>query len=598
MSESREPLKPGVVAGVLGAVLVLGVVVYGRSVGYGLLDAWDDGLYVLGRAEVRDWWAATWWRRLMTPETGYPVPLPTFLYAHARLLWPESYPQVLHGLNLAVHLGNVGLVFALVRRWSGRRMGLAVATLWALHPVGVETVAWVTNLKGLLFASCLLGALLVWERFLEAAPEARSGWRSGAAVLGLTVLALGCRPEAIVMPLLLGLAAWRRSDRAAVPVLVGLGVAVGVLGALYLPAALRGQEEVISGMRFGRGAGLWETAARVMLALEIAVRNVVVPLDLEPAYYVDPRVGVVDVLPGLAVLLGLVALGVGLAVRGRRDLLFAVLVGAVLYGPFSQLLPLTRLMADSYLYLPSMVALYFAIRAGAEVAGRWTVGGRAKKGRMAALGVLVAVAGGFAVKSYQQVGRWENQITLWQPLVVEHPTVWKPYLQVADGYRQRGEWEKAAAVVEEGLTAFRRQRTYPEFIGEVYDRAGQPRRALALAFEAARRHRAPVPKHFRNYLAVLARHDFPLPDHAEAEAVTERAVEVYADRPDFMASRQRRLSLAAYFLRRGYPEWAVPFVRREFESAEPHCAAWRFAGALAEGDRAGLEVPAVPERCS
>src|SRR6056297_2945290 len=88
------------------ALLIAAAALYSQTLSFGLLDPFDDGLYVLNRPEVRDWWTSTWKSRILTPETGYPVPVPTFLYAHVRMAAPESFPSILHGLNVAVHLIN------------------------------------------------------------------------------------------------------------------------------------------------------------------------------------------------------------------------------------------------------------------------------------------------------------------------------------------------------------------------------------------------------------------------------------------------------------------------------------------------------------
>ncbi|MFB6262574.1 MAG: hypothetical protein ABEL76_02945, partial [Bradymonadaceae bacterium] len=115
----------------VGLLLVVAAV-YARAAGYGMLPGFDDGLYLNNRPEVRDWWGASWWRRLVTPATGYGVAVPTFVYAHVKLAFPEGFPQVLHAVNIAGHLVNTVLVYLLVRRWEDDRLGLAVAALWGL----------------------------------------------------------------------------------------------------------------------------------------------------------------------------------------------------------------------------------------------------------------------------------------------------------------------------------------------------------------------------------------------------------------------------------------------------------------------------------
>ena len=94
----------------LAAILLASAALYARTLGYGYLPGFDDELYLINRPEVVDWWGASWRQRLLTPETGYSVAVPTAIYAAVKSLFPEAFPQVLHGVNLLFHLLNIGYV--------------------------------------------------------------------------------------------------------------------------------------------------------------------------------------------------------------------------------------------------------------------------------------------------------------------------------------------------------------------------------------------------------------------------------------------------------------------------------------------------------
>lgn len=69
-------------------------------------------------------------------------------------------PRVFHTANLLLHLGNVWLVFTLLRRLVRRDWAaFGGALLFAVHPVQVESVAWVSELRGLLSSGFGLLAL-------------------------------------------------------------------------------------------------------------------------------------------------------------------------------------------------------------------------------------------------------------------------------------------------------------------------------------------------------------------------------------------------------------------------------------------------------
>jgi len=104
-----------------------------------------------------------------------------------------------HLVNLALHLLNVLLLYALLAWTTSRAWPSAgVAALFAVHPLNVQTVAWVAERKSLLSTAFWLLALLAHARWRE-----RPGWKWSLAVLALAALALASKPMAVTLPLTL-----------------------------------------------------------------------------------------------------------------------------------------------------------------------------------------------------------------------------------------------------------------------------------------------------------------------------------------------------------------------------------------------------------
>jgi tetratricopeptide (TPR) repeat protein len=134
----------------------------------------------------------------------YPLTLTTFwLERHTWGLLPLPY----HAVNIALQAINAALLYLLLRRLQVRGAWVAAA-LWAVHPVNVESVAWVTELKnlqsGLFFLLCLLGYLRFEERHDR-------GWY--AASLVLFAAALLSKPSTVFLPAALLLLVWWRCGR-------------------------------------------------------------------------------------------------------------------------------------------------------------------------------------------------------------------------------------------------------------------------------------------------------------------------------------------------------------------------------------------------
>ncbi len=115
-------------------------------------------------------------------------------------------PFVFHSVNLALHIINVLLVFWLVWLLSGRSVRVAglVALLFGIHPMHVESVAWVAELKDVLYSLFFLSGLIVYCKYLEA--KQAGGAVASRLLAGTFVLfLLSCmsKPAAVVFPLVL-----------------------------------------------------------------------------------------------------------------------------------------------------------------------------------------------------------------------------------------------------------------------------------------------------------------------------------------------------------------------------------------------------------
>ena len=124
-------------------------------------------------------------------------------------------PLGYHAVNLALHLGEALLLWAVLRRlWGDARGAWLAAALFALHPVNVESVAWITQQKSLL---AMLFYLLSLGCFLRtgfaAPPEARPpralGWY-GLSLAAFLVALLSKGSVAMLPCVLLGLICWHR----------------------------------------------------------------------------------------------------------------------------------------------------------------------------------------------------------------------------------------------------------------------------------------------------------------------------------------------------------------------------------------------------
>ncbi len=129
-------------------------------------------------------------------------------------------PQFFHAVNIFIHLANVLLVFWLIYLLSGRKLLVAsiVSLLFGIHPMHVESVAWVSELKDVLYGFFFIAGLIAYCKYLEAKDEnpdainfkmtatpqdKRNIYRLIVLTFIFFVLSTLSKPAAIVFPLVL-----------------------------------------------------------------------------------------------------------------------------------------------------------------------------------------------------------------------------------------------------------------------------------------------------------------------------------------------------------------------------------------------------------
>jgi tetratricopeptide (TPR) repeat protein len=185
----------------LGVLLVLAtLLVYLPLWNAGFI--WDDDDHLTENAAVQSPAGLTQIWSSLEISRYYPLTLTSF-WAQYRLwgLRPRPY----HLLNILLQAANACLLWTLLRRLHVPGAWLAAA-LWAIHPVNVETVAWITELKNTQSGLFLLLALLLFLRF-----EDNLRPRDYVLALLCGAAAMLSKPSTVILPLILLLfAMWRR----------------------------------------------------------------------------------------------------------------------------------------------------------------------------------------------------------------------------------------------------------------------------------------------------------------------------------------------------------------------------------------------------
>src|SRR5947207_2304282 len=194
---------------------------------------WDDDAYIINNELLTapDGWQRIWFS-LDSPSQYFPFTYSTFRIEHA--LWGLNTTGY-HWVNLLLHIGNALLVWAVLARLRVPGSWLAAA-IFALHPVQVESVAWITERKNVLMGFFFLLTLLGWIAFVG--ERTRRRWIFYCLALIFYVLALSAKATACTLPAALFLILWlqnkpitmRRLIQIVPFVILGIGIALLAVG--------------------------------------------------------------------------------------------------------------------------------------------------------------------------------------------------------------------------------------------------------------------------------------------------------------------------------------------------------------------------------
>ncbi len=421
------------------ALALLVVASYLPVLGAGFV--WDDAILVETR-ELRAW--SGLWNIWFSPgdiarEAHYwPVVYTSFWLEHK--LWGLA-PLGYHAVNLLLHVANVLLIWRLLQRLAAPGAWV-VAAVFAVHPLHVESVAWVIERKDMLSGLFYLSAAMTWIGFVEAP-------RRGRYLLALGLFTAGLLSKSIVvtLPVALLIGHWWRAGRVTPTDVTRLApfFAVALVVTAFDLSFYTSREPLALGYSFVdrvliAARALWFYAGKLLWPTELAV---IYPLwDIDAA---DPAAWMY-VLAAVALA---TALWFGRFRLGRGPLagalFFAVTLSPVLgfvdygYMQFS-------LVADRFQYLAGLGVLAVLLGAASSGAGRLPAGARA-----GAAGVLVVVLALLGTLTWRQAGIYRDGVTFFSHIIARNPDARHAHLNLVGPLADAGRHEEALAAGRIGV---------------------------------------------------------------------------------------------------------------------------------------------------
>jgi len=399
---------------------------------------WDDDAYVTNNELLTapDGLRRIWFS-FESPSQYFPLVYTTFRIERA--LWGLN-PAGYHVVNVLLHVANALLVWRLLARLRVPGAWLAGA-IFALHPVQVESVAWITERKNVLMGFFFLLTLLTWIEFLEQQMTRR--WRLYLLALVLYALALLSKTTACTLPAALLLILWLQKRAInkerlvqVVPFLI-LGIAMGLLtvwweryhqgtrGPLF---ALGPIERILIASRavwFYLGKLFWPSNLTF-----IYPRWMVSPTHLLDYAWLAAG-------GGACAAIALARKYVGRSLEVAALFFVATLspvIGFIMLYTFRY-----TFVADHYQYLASIGPIALAS------AGVATLAAAFKESRHFILGAGVCILVALAMLSWRQSTMYADIEALWRTTIARNPDCWMAHNNLGIVLAQKNEIDEAIA---------------------------------------------------------------------------------------------------------------------------------------------------------
>ena len=370
-----------------------------------------------------------------------PLTLTTFWIEHA--LWGLG-PLPYHLVNLLLHGASAVLLWRVLRslRVQGAWLG---AALWALHPVAVESVAWITEMKNTESGLFFLLSILFFVRWLRAKELGRrnGGSWNYALTLLFAALAMASKSSAVILPVVLCLCAWWMEHRwywrnlARVAPIFLMSIAASALSiwtqGLQLatvtdPQWVRTWPERLA----TAGSAVWFYLGKLLWPHPL--------ITIYPRWQIDAGQWV-SYLPLLAVIVILSIFWFKRELWSRAWFFaFAYFMAALLpaLGLIDNFIFSFSLVFDHLQYLASMGPLALA---GAGLARFSDI--VIPKRPLLQSGLCAGLLLFLGMASWQRTGVYESQETLWTDTLAKNPNCWVGQYNLGIVFLQKGQVDKA-----------------------------------------------------------------------------------------------------------------------------------------------------------
>ena len=393
---------------------------------------WDDDKYVTKNELIRDFSVQNFKKIFQTPEVMgnyHPLTIISLSFDYVR---GELNPKTYHWHNLILHLLNTTLLFFLILQLTRNKIiAFVTSLLFGIHPMHVESVAWISERKDVLYTFFFFSSMLAYLRYLNS--DKNTGFY--LLTLFLFILSILSKGQAVVLPVALLLVDYFSERKwhwnwitEKIPFF-----AVSFISGLAALKAQKAAEAVAAPETFT----IFERFLFATYGTTIYLIKAIVPFKLShfhpyPSYVDDAEKILPTILyvsPIILILLGAV---IFFTYKKTKVYTFGILFFFVTIALVLQFLPVGRaIIAERYTYIPYVgffLIIGYLINQGLK----------SPHPKLSALKsivplIFISVSAYYAYSTYERSQVWKNEVSIWTDYIKKYP-------KKIDGYQFRGNY--------------------------------------------------------------------------------------------------------------------------------------------------------------
>ena len=369
---------------------------------------WDDNEYVTGNPDIRSLSFDNIKKMSSSFYVGCYLPVTMFSYS-IEYRYFKLEPHIYHSVNLILHLINCLLVYWLfILLCRNKLIAFAISLLFGIHPLHVESVAWISERKDLLYSLFFILSLISYIYYRHSKNGSRKISKYYFLSILFFLLSLFSKPMAVSLPIILLLIDFLSYTPLKVKIFAEK-IPFFLLSLIFGIVAILGQQS----------AGATSSTSSFVLLENFLIAchgiilyfyKLIIPINLS-AIYPYPKSILSSCILSPFILLVIVA-GVVFSLKFTRKILFGFLFFLVTILPVLKLVPIGYAMiADRYTYIPYLGIFYII-----AVSGFWLY---KRNNLLKQLLVIIFIIATiiFGYMTWQRCYVWKDPISLWSDII-------------------------------------------------------------------------------------------------------------------------------------------------------------------------------------